>query len=95
MIPDVEVIAEFVRLMQSPVSHFLMTNEVADDATVWLLSQGIEHDFNDLYLLGRRSTAGTVISIVDPKGALAFRLWATEVVRGPLSFSPVSHRCGL
>lgn len=71
--------------MQSPVSHFLMTNEVADDATVWLLSQGIEHDFNDLYLLGRKSTAGTVISIADPKGALAFRIWGDEEVLGPMA----------
>lgn len=90
MIPDVGVIVGFVRLMQSPVSHFLMTNEVADDASDWLLGQGIEHEFNDLYLLGRQSTAGTVVSIADPLGALAFRLWADSDVLGPVAFAPMS-----
>lgn len=86
MIPDVGVIVEFVRLIQSPVSHFLMPTDLADDASAWLLAQGIEHEWNDLYVMGREPTGGTVISIADDLGALAFRMWGDETVIGPLTF---------
>ena len=86
MIPDVEVIVGFVRLLQSPVSHFLMPTDLADEASAWLLSQGIEHQWNDLYVMGHEPTGGTVISIADELGALAFRMWGEDDVHGPLVF---------
>ena len=72
--------------MQSDAAHFLMPTDLADEASAWLLSQSIQHDLNDLYIMGRESTAGTLISIADPKGALAFRLWGSEHVVGPVAF---------
>lgn len=87
MIPDVGVIVGFVRLLQSPVSHFLMPTDLADEASAWLLSQGIEHHWNDLYLMGYDQTGGTVISIADDFGAFAFRMWGDETVIGPVIFS--------
>ncbi len=95
MIPDVGVIVGFVRLMQSPVSHFLMPTDLADEASAWLLSQEIEHEWNDLYVMGLQPTGGTVISIADDFGAFAFRMWGDETVIGPLSFDrPPSPCCG-
>ncbi|WP_197071086.1 hypothetical protein [Brevundimonas sp. C43] len=90
LIPDVDVIVGFVRLMQSPVSHFLMPTDLADEASAWLLAQGIEHEWNDLYVMGREPTGGTVISIADDLGAVAFRMWGSEDVRGPLVFAALT-----
>lgn len=53
--------------MQSDAAHFLMPTDLADEASAWLLSQGIQHDWNDLYIMGREPTGGTLISIADPK----------------------------
>ena len=87
MIPDVGVIVGFVRLLQSPVSHFLMPTDLADEASAWLLSQEIEHEWNDLYVMGLQTTGGTVISIADDFGAFAFRMWGDDTVIGPVIFS--------
>ncbi|MFS0744398.1 hypothetical protein ABC397_08995 [Brevundimonas sp. 2P06AA] len=86
MKPDPSVFVALARLMQSDAAHFLMPLDLADEASAWLLSQCIQHDLNDLYIMGRESTAGTLISIADPKGALAFRLWGSEHVVGPVAF---------
>lgn len=91
MIPDVGVIVEFVRLIQSPVSHFLMPTDLADEASAWLLAQGIEHEWNDLYVMGRETTGGTVISIADDLGAVAFRMWGDETVIGPVALASLAH----
>ena len=58
--------------MQSSVAHFLMPTDISEEASAWLLSQGIQHDLNDLYIMGLQPTGGTLISIADPKAALAF-----------------------
>jgi hypothetical protein len=89
--PDPSVFVALARLMQSDAAHFLMPTDLADEASAWLLSQGIQHDWNDLYIMGREPTGGTLISIADPKGALAFRLWGTEEVVGPVSFGSTPH----
>ena len=73
--------------MQSSVAHFLMPTDISDEASAWLLSQGIQHDLNDLYIMGLQPTGGTLISIADPKAALAFRMWGDSEVLGPLAFS--------
>ena len=73
--------------MQSDAAHFLMPTDIADDASAWLLSQGIQHDTSDIYIMGLRPTGGTLVSIPDPKGALAFRMWGDDDVLGPLAFS--------
>lgn len=86
MIPEVEEFVGLARLMQSPVSHFLLPTDLADEARAWLLSQGIQHEANDIYIMGRRPTGGTLISIADDTGALAFRMWSDETVRGPVVF---------
>lgn len=77
--------------MQSDAAHFLMPTDLADEASAWLLSQGIQHDLNDLYIMGLEPTGGTLISIADDLGALAFRMWGDETVLGPISFSPDAH----
>ncbi len=73
--------------MQSSVAHFLMPTDISEEASAWLLSQGIQHDLNDLYIMGLQPTGGTLISIADPKAALAFRMWGDSEVLGPLAFS--------
>lgn len=73
--------------MQSDAAHFLMPTDLADEASAWLLSQAIQHDTSDIYIWGLRPTGGTLVSIPDPKGALAFRMWGDEAVVGPLVFS--------
>ena len=87
MKPDVDVFVALARLMQSDAAHFLMPTDLADEASAWLLSQSIQHDLNDLYIMGREPTGGTLISIPDDLGALAFRMWGDETVVGPLAFS--------
>lgn len=87
MKPDEDVFVALARLMQSDAAHFLMPTDLADDASAWLLSQGIQHDWNDLYIMGRDTTGGTLISIADPFGAFAFRMWGDETVIGPVIFS--------
>lgn len=89
MKPDVEVFVALARLMQSDASHFLMPTDLADEASTWLLSQGIQHEWNDLYIMGRESSGGTLISIADDLGALAFRMWGDETVIGPVIFRSV------
>ena len=90
MKPDVEVFVALAALMQSSVAHFLMPTDISEEASAWLLSQGIQHDFNDLYIMGLQPTGGTLISIADPLGALAFRMWGDDEVIGPLAFAPTS-----
>lgn len=80
--------------MQSSVAHFLMPTDTSEEASAWLLSQGIQHDLNDLYIMGLQPTGGTLISIADPLGALAFRMWGDSEVLGPLSFAPTSPFAG-
>nr|WP_316628325.1 hypothetical protein [uncultured Brevundimonas sp.] len=87
MKPDVEVFVALAALMQSSVAHFLMPTDISEEASAWLLSQGIQHDLNDLYIMGLQPTGGTLISIADPKAALAFRMWGDSEVLGPLAFS--------
>lgn len=72
--------------MQSSVAHFLMPTDISEEASAWLLSQGIQHDLNDLYIMGLQPTGGTLISIADPKAALAFRMWGDSEVLGPITF---------
>jgi hypothetical protein len=84
--PDVEVFVALVALMQSSVAHFLMPTDISEEASAWLLSQGIQHDLNDLYIMGLQPTGGTLISIADPKAALAFRMWGDSEVLGPITF---------
>ncbi|MBU4197247.1 MAG: hypothetical protein KJ911_10935 [Alphaproteobacteria bacterium] len=86
MKPDVEVFVALVALMQSSVAHFLMPTDISEEASAWLLSQGIQHDLNDLYIMGLQPTGGTLISIADPKAALAFRMWGDSEVLGPITF---------
>ena len=86
MKPDVEVFVALVALMQSSVAHFLMPTDISEEASAWLLSQGIQHDLNDLYIMGLQPTGGTLISIADPKAALAFRMWGDSEVHGPITF---------
>ena len=76
--------------MQSSVAHFLMPTDISEEASAWLLSQGIQHDLNDLYIMGLQPTGGSLISIADPLGALAFRMWGDDEVIGPLAFAPTS-----
>lgn len=76
--------------MQSSVAHFLMPTDISEEASAWLLSQGIQHALNDLYIMGLQPTGGTLISIADPLGALAFRMWGDDEVIGPLAFAPTS-----
>lgn len=90
MKPDVEVFVALAALMQSSVAHFLMPTDISEEASAWLLSQGIQHDLNDLYIMGLQPTGGTLISIANPLGALAFRMWGDSEVLGPLSFAPTS-----
>ena len=87
MKPNVEVIVAFARLLQSDAAHYLMPTDMADEASAWLLSQGIAHDLNDLYVMGTEPTGGTLISIDDGLGALAFRLWGDDQVIGPVAFA--------
>lgn len=86
MKPDVDVFVALARLMQSDASHFLMPIDLGDEASAWLLSQGIQHDLNDLYIMGLEPTGGTLISITDDLGAFAFRMWGSELVVGPVAF---------
>ena len=87
MKPDIEVFVALAALMQSSVAHFLMPTDISEEASAWLLSQGIQHDLNDLYIMGLQPTGGTLISIADPKAALAFRMWGDSEVLGPLAFA--------
>jgi len=84
--PDPSVFVALAGLMQSDAAHFLMPTDLAEDASAWLLSQGIQHDWNDLYIMGREPTGGTLISIPDDLGALAFRMWGSDEVVGPVVF---------
>jgi hypothetical protein len=84
--PDPSVFVALARLMQSNAAHFLMPTDLADEASAWLLSQAIQHDLNDLYVMGREPTGGTLISIPDDLGALAFRMWGSDEVVGPVVF---------
>ncbi|WP_313431854.1 hypothetical protein [Brevundimonas sp.] len=79
--------------MQSDAAHFLMPLDIGDEASAWLIAQAIQHDANDLYIMGLTPTGGTLISIANPLGALAFRMWGDETVIGPISFRAVSHHC--
>lgn len=88
MKPEVSAFVELARLMQSDAAHFLMPTDLADEASSWLLSQGIPHDLSDIYIMGLRPTGGTLISIADELGALAFRVWGDDDVTGPISFAP-------
>lgn len=76
----------FVRLLLSDASHFLLPTDLGDEASAWLLSQGIQHDAHDFYVMGRGVTGGTVISIQDDFGAFAFRMWGDDTVIGPIEF---------
>ncbi len=89
------MMAEFVRLLQSDASHFLMPTDLGDEASAWLLSQGIQHDAHDFYIMGRGVTGGTVISIADDIGAFAFRMWGDDTVIGPIGFPAVPVASGL
>jgi hypothetical protein len=91
--PDVDVFVALAGLMQSDAAHFLMPTDLADEASAWLLSQSIQHEWNDLYIMGREPTGGTLISIPDDLGALAFRMWGSEEVVGPVSFCPPPSPC--
>lgn len=91
MKPDVDVFVALARLMQSDAAHFLMLTDIAEEASAWLLSQAIQHDANDIYIMGLTPTGGTLISIANPLGALAFRMWGDETVIGPVSFSSDGH----
>jgi len=84
--PDPSVFVALAGLMLSDAAHFLMPTDLADEASAWLLSQSIQHDLNDLYIMGRESTGGTLISIPDDLGALAFRMWGSDEVVGPVVF---------
>lgn len=87
MKPDALLIAEFVRLLLTDASHFLTPTDLGDEASAWLLQQGIQHTANDLYLMGRDMTGCTVISIPDAMGAFAFRIWGDDTVIGPMTFA--------
>jgi len=91
--PDVDVFVALADLMLSDAAHFLMPTDLADEASAWLLSQSIQHEWNDLYIMGREPTGGTLISIPDDLGALAFRMWGSDEVVGPVSFCPPPSPC--
>lgn len=94
MKPNVAVFVALSRLMSSGAVHFLMPTDMSDDASAWLLSQGIQHDLNDLYIMGLEPTGGTLISIENETGALAFRMWGDDDVIGPVSFAPTLPSAG-
>ncbi len=87
MNPDPHVAVAFVKLLQSEAAHFILPNDLSDEASAWLLAQGIEHEANDLYIMGREQFGGSVISIADEYGAFCFRMWSDDTVIGPVAFS--------
>ncbi|HBV11633.1 MAG TPA: hypothetical protein DEB60_00700 [Brevundimonas sp.] len=87
MNPDPHIVVAFAQLLQSEAAHFILPRDLSEQASAWLLSQGIEHEANDLYIMGRQHFGGSVISIADEYGAFCFRMWGDDTVIGPVAFS--------
>lgn len=86
MNPNVPLIVAFAQLIQSDATHFILPLDMSDEASNWLLSQSIQHEANDLYIMGLEPTGCCLISIPDDIASLAFRMWGDEQVIGPVIF---------